>query len=192
MAFNKVRKALREATTEVHLRIQAHPLLLTLAGAGLTPAGYRQALEVLYGVHAAADRALAEQWPQRRPRAPMIAADLAVLGGGPIEPAIADTLPAFRSHAGFLGGRYVIDGSAFGGLALLGNIRRVLNLDATNGAGFFSGGSLDTTAEWRSLLAMLEDLNTSGERDEACRAAVACFEAIKRWIDHCATAGPAA
>jgi len=189
MSF-QVRQALREATDAAHRRLHHHPVLAPLAAATLTRAQYGAGLAALHGVHAAADRALAARWPERTPRAPLIAVDLRALGLDPDRLDAADTLPAYESDAALLGGRYVIDGSAFGTQSMLGNVRRTLGLDAATGASFFAGGTLNTSDDWRALLAALEGLRTPDERDRARAAAEATFAAVERWLDRRANPGP--
>lgn len=184
---SQVRQALREATDAAHRRLHRHPVLAPLTAASLTRAQYACGLAALYGLHAAADCALAARWPRRMARAPVIARDLRTLGVEPESPAGDDLLPRYASPGAFLGGRWVVDGSAFGARAMLGNVRRVLGDEA--GTAFLAGDSLETDTEWRSLLADLEELGDDCAGCEAaCEAAVATFDAVERWLDR--NAGP--
>lgn len=181
---SQVRHELREATMVAHQRLHHHPVLAPLAAEGLTLDDYHRALIAFRGLHRAADRDLAVIWPERRPRSPLIAADMAFLGlaSPPADAELAD-LPAIDSRPAALGVRYVIDGSFFGGQALAGSIRRSLGLGAGRGADFFSGGSLDFTLEWRHLVAWLDALREGEARERARDAAVAAFAAVEAWLD---------
>jgi heme oxygenase len=178
---SQVRQALREATTVAHLRLHRHPVLAPLAAAGLTRAAYGRALAALLGVHSAADRTLATVWPDRAVRTPLIIEDLERLG---LDPAAGPApLPEIDGRPAALGIRYVVDGSFFGGQALVANVWRRLKLGPDNGAGFFAGGTLNASAEWRRLLEWLEMLTAEADRARACAAAVATFGAIEGWLD---------
>jgi len=184
----QVRQVLREATATAHQRLHDHPVLAPLNTAAVTRVQYIRGLTALYGLHAAADRALAGQWPERASRAAVIAVDLQALGVDPGRLAAAGTLPDCETAAALLGKRYVVDGSGFGTRSMAANIQRALDLGAGSGAGFFHGEAIDQAGEWRRLLGWLEALAAPEERGQACDAAVATFTGIERWLDQCAVA----
>ena len=97
-----MRLTLREVTQSAHHRLHRHPVLAPLNGRSLTRMDYIQALRALYGIHHAADRRLAAQWPDRVHRASLLKRDLAFLKADISGNAVAD-LPAVTEWASLLG-----------------------------------------------------------------------------------------
>ena len=177
------RQALRAATHAIHDRLDKAPVLRPLTSPDITVPQYRAALTALHGFNAPIERAVGEGG-----RLSLLRADLADLGLDADSLPIAAGLPPLGSHPARLAARYVLDGSAHGGRAMLPNITRSLGFDATHGARFLASAGLDMASQWKALLAQLEtDLAAPEARDEACATAVALFSSLERWLDLCAT-----
>lgn len=182
-----VRQELRAATQPIHDRLDRAPVLRPLTSPDLDLDSYRAALLALHGFHGPVERALGEE---AAGRLDLLRADLAVvgIGAGALDamPAMTD-VPPLDSHAARLAARYVLDGSAHGGRAMLPNVTRTLGFDATRGARFLASAGIDAAGQWKELLARLEtDLAAADARAAACAAAVALFAALERWLDRCA------
>lgn len=174
-----VRQALRAATREVHDRLDRAPLLAPLTRPDLTVEQYRAALSRLWGFHAPVERTLGRDGG----RLALLRADLTDLGvdaSGLLETA---GLPALDGEPARLAARYVLDGSAHGGRAMLPGVERALGFDAGRGARFLASAGIDTAGEWRAFLLQLEEELLDPEpRQVACDAAVALFEVLERWV----------
>jgi heme oxygenase len=182
-----VRAALRDATAEIHRQLHHHPVLRPLTGAGLDRAAYRAALVAFHGVFAALEPRLPDTGTPRRPRTPLIRADLGALGLTAAEIAalpLAEDLPDLPDRPAALGCRYVLDGAAHGGRAMLPNLERRLGFVPGAGADFFGSAGFDAPTEWAALSVALDrDLGTPAARERAVAASVATFAAFARWLD---------
>ncbi len=177
-----VRNALRAATREVHDRLDKAAILRPLTDPGITTAEYRAALVALHGFNAPIEQALGGG----EDRLGLLRADLADLGLGADSLPVAVGLPPLDSHPARLAARYVLDGSAHGGRAMLPNITRALGFDAERGARFLASAGIDMAGRWKALLADLEaDLAEPRATAEACRTAVALFAALEVWLGDC-------
>ncbi|HYH22395.1 MAG TPA: biliverdin-producing heme oxygenase [Azospirillum sp.] len=175
------RQSLRAATQAIHDRLDHAPVLRPLTEPGLTVDGYRAALVALYGVHAPVEARLGGGG-----RLGLLRADLADLGVDADGLPVMDGLPDLGGTAERLAARYVLDGSAHGGRAMLPNVTRALGFDAARGARFLASAGIDAAAGWRDLLARLEaEVATPAARDAACVAAVGLFAAIEDWLGRC-------
>src|SRR4051812_17124623 len=145
------RRALRDATAGIHRQLHRHPVLRPLTSAALDRAAYRTALIGFHGIVAALEPRLPDTGTPRRPRTPLLRADLAALGLSPDAVAalpLPTDLPDLPDRPAALGCRYVLDGTAQGGRAMLPNLRRRLGVGAGNGADFFGSSGIDAPAEW--------------------------------------------
>ncbi|WP_029008579.1 biliverdin-producing heme oxygenase [Azospirillum halopraeferens] len=173
------RRALRDATAAAHERLHVHPLLLPLTGPGLTGDAYRRALAALYGFHAPVERALGTG---AGGRPALLRADLGDLGVMADDLPEAGGLPDLSGAPARLAARYVLDGSAHGGRAMLPAVTAALGWNAARGARFLApAGAADG---WRVLLDRLEaELADPAPRAAACTAAAGLFAALERWLD---------
>lgn len=175
-----VRQALREATRDIHERLDRAAVLRPLTSPSITADEYRDALIALHGFNAPIERALGEG----AERLDLLRADLADLGVDADALPVARSLPALDSLPARLAARYVLDGSAHGGRAMLPNVTRALGFDATRGARFLASAGIDMAGRWKALLARLEsDLDTPESARTACATAVALFAALEVWLD---------
>lgn len=175
-----VRQALREATRDIHDRLDRAAVLRPLTSPAITAEEYRDALVALHGFNAPIERALGEG----AERLDLLRADLADLGVDADALPVAGSLPALDSLPARLAARYVLDGSAHGGRAMLPNVTRALGFDATRGARFLASSGIDMAGRWKALLARLEsDLDAPESARAACATAVVLFAALEVWLD---------
>ncbi|MDQ2105012.1 biliverdin-producing heme oxygenase [Azospirillum isscasi] len=180
-----VRQALRDATRGIHDRLDRAAVLRPLTSPSITVDEYRAALVALHGFNAPIERALGEGAPgEEAGRLALLRADLADLGVDADALPVAGPLPALDGTPARLAARYVLDGSAHGGRAMLPNVTRALGFDATRGARFLASSGIDMAGRWKALLARLErDLEAPESARAACATAVALFAALEVWLD---------
>lgn len=185
-------RRMREATWPVHERLHLHPVLRPLTQRRPTPEGYLGAVRALYGFVIPMEPLLGAEARGRTARAPLLAADLRTLaedGGGQPgrdrpEPPLAGDLPRPATAAARLGCRWVLDGSAHGGRAMLPHLQRSLGVGPDRGAAYFASAGIDLEAERGSLQVLLDRfVTTEDTRREAVEAAGATFAALERWLD---------
>ncbi|AWK86223.1 biliverdin-producing heme oxygenase [Azospirillum thermophilum] len=177
------REALRAATEELHGRLDHAALLLPLTRPDITLEQYRAALAALWGFHAPVERALGGPQAGEAPRIALLRADLADLGLMADALPVVTDLPPLDGAPARLAARYVLDGSAHGGRAMLPGITRALGCDRDRGARFLASAGLDMAGAWRGLLVRLEEELADPEAlREACATAVALFAALERWV----------
>lgn len=178
---------MREATWPVHERLHLHPVLRPLTQRHPAPEGYLGAVRALYGFVIPMEPLLGAEAEGRTARAPLLAADLECLAEGGAdrpEPPLAGDLPNPATAAARLGCRWVLDGSAHGGRAMLPHLQRSLGVGPDRGAAYFASAGLDLAAERRSLQALLDRFVTTEDTcREAIEAAGATFSALERWLD---------
>ena len=177
-----VRHALRAATRDIHDRLDRAAILRPLTDPGIGTDEYRAALVALHGFNAPIERALGGGGE----RLDLLRADLADLGLDADSLPVAAALPALDSRPARLAARYVLDGAAHGGRAMLPNITRALGFDAERGARFLASAGIDMAGRWKALLADLETSLAEPEAmAEASRTAVALFAALEVWLGDC-------
>ncbi|WP_448206055.1 biliverdin-producing heme oxygenase [Azospirillum sp. sgz302134] len=177
-----VRQALRAATRDIHDRLDKAAILRPLTSPDITEDGYRAALVALHGFNAPIEQALGGS----AERLDLLRADLADLGLDAESLPLATDLPALDSHPARLAARYVLDGSAHGGRAMLPNVTHRLGFDAERGARFLASAGIDMAGRWKELLARLEsELAAPESTAAACDAAVALFGALDVWLARC-------
>ena len=193
MTAKDITERLRTATWPVHERLHLHPVLRPLTARHPTMGGYLGAVRALYGFVAPMERRLGDEAAGRAARTPLLLADIKTLdAGASTEPALAPDLPDLSTPAARIGARWVLDGSAHGGRAMLPHLQRTLAVGPDHGASYFASAGIDLKAERQSLRRLLERNVTSEEdRAEATEAAVAAFSALERWLDHVAAPSPA-
>jgi len=172
------RQALRAATRESHDRLDKAAVLQPLVRPDITADQYARALAVLHGFNAPVERALGEGTA----RLALLREDLRVLGTDPDRLPEMTDLPPLDSAPARLAARYVLDGSAHGGRAMLPGITRALGFDARRGARFLASDGLDMAGAWKALMVRLEEeLADPAALDTACATAAALFAALERW-----------
>jgi heme oxygenase len=185
-----VTQLLRSATWPVHERLHLHSILRPLTARQPTIEGYRRAVRALYGFVAPMEGLLGSEAAGRASRTPMLLADLRALGLGDDELEtlpVTDDLPQAGSIAARLGCRWVLDGSAHGGQAMLPHLQRSLGVRPDHGASYFASAGIDLAAEREELSArIVRDVATDSTRAEAAEAAASAFAALERWLDRLA------
>ena len=185
--------ALRAATSPLHARLDRHPALRGLAGPEPTVAGVGEALARLYGPIAALEgraaaglAALGVPYPFA-PRAPGLAADLALLGLLPVPHAGA--APRATGIGGLAGRLYVLEGARLGATVLA---RRVPPSPAPTGAWRFFAEA-DAAASWARFMALAAGLDgpVAAEDGPAVRVAQAAFGCLLDHLDALGAARPA-
>jgi heme oxygenase (biliverdin-IX-beta and delta-forming) len=161
-----------------------HSGFAAVAAGSISRDSYRQLLARAYGFY----RPL-EECTQRAPCVSVrIEEDLLKLGRSRAEIAslpCCATIPPFAAAAEILGARYVLEGSALGGLVLSQAIAPLVGQGSLQGRRFFGGLGSGTKMAWRSFLLELEAaLQGEAQIDAAARAALATFEAFESWMRH--------
>jgi heme oxygenase (biliverdin-IX-beta and delta-forming) len=184
---------LRTATWPVHERLHLHPVLRPLTARQPTMDGYLGAVRALYGFVAPMEQRLGDEAAGRAARAPLLLADIGTLdAGASVETPLAFDLPDLTALAARLGARWVLDGSAHGGRAMLPHLQRTLAVSPDHGASYFASSGIDLKVERQCLRDVLErSVITEEDRAEAIEAAAATFSALERWLDHVAAPSPA-
>jgi heme oxygenase (biliverdin-IX-beta and delta-forming) len=109
-----------------------------------------------------------------------------------VEPPLASDQPDLSPPAAPLGARWVLDGSAHGGRAMLPHLQRTLAVSPDRGASYFASAGIDLKAERQCLRDLLEQsITTEEDHAEATDAAAATFSALERWLDHVTALAPA-
>lgn len=191
---NDITERLRTATWPVHERLHLHPVLRPLTARQPTAEGYLGAVRALYGFVAPMEPRLGDEAAGRAARTPLLLADIGVLdaaGAGAGLP-LATDLPELPTSAARIGARWVLDGSAHGGRAMLPHLQRTLAVGPNRGASYFASAGIDLKAERQSLRDLIEQgVLTEEDRAAATEAAAATFSALERWLDHLAAPSPA-
>lgn len=165
MATPEIIARLRRATADAHARLDA---ALDLPARLADAAERRRLVARFLSLHESAEPALAP-WAAARPdlqaatgpRAALIRADLAALGG---DPAPAPPPPPPVTTLGrALGWHYVLEGSALGGRVIQREMaRRGADL---RGLDFLSPYGDQTAARWRGFVELLDRLHRDGAAD---------------------------
>jgi heme oxygenase (biliverdin-IX-beta and delta-forming) len=156
---------------------------------------YADLLARLYGFYEPFEAALdlvAARWEMpidvdARRKAPLIACDLAALGGphSVVDgPSRCVGLPRPTSPAIALGCLYVTEGATLGGRIIARLVERRLGLGPRDGASFFHGYGDDTGPRWRALCSLIAAASCSTEAEDAILAgAIETFIAYDRWLE---------
>lgn len=180
------RAMLNGATRDVHERLHHHPGFAAVADGSITRDRYRSLLARSYGFHCAFER----RADVNSVRSGRLRADLRALG---LADAKIDDLPRcvlapLRGFAGCLGARYVVEGSAIGGLVLARGLDALLGRGTVLGRTFLLGDGIHAGKAWTSFLEELErGLNTMIAWQDAEVDAQETFRAfevwMKEWVD---------
>jgi heme oxygenase len=175
-----LRMMLRRATHDAHQRLHGHDGLDSVMRATISLEAYRALLMRLYGFHAPFETAAGLDVARSR----RLADDLAALGIGKQVLACApvcSTIPVLNTPWRILGARYVIEGSALGGVQLGRRLDRLLD-GAADGRRFFLGEA-GSGGTWPELLASLAEVpERPAIRAEIVDAANETFAAFETWL----------
>ena len=186
------RALLNGATRDVHERMHHHPGFAAVADGSITRDRYRSLLARSYGFHDTFERR-ANVTPVRSGR---LRDDLRVLGlsDAEIDELPRCNLPSLCGAAVCLGARYVVEGSAIGGLVLARGLDELLGRGKVSGRTFLLGDGMQAGKAWASFLGELDrGLNTVIARRDAKASAQATFRAfeilMRGWNDDGSTEG---
>jgi heme oxygenase len=191
-------EALRRATAESHLRLEAMSGQTRLLAPDFTLAEYRCALERMYGFYEPLGRALsahehATTWGARvAQRADLLRCDLLGLGSTAADVdglARCTQLPLPDTPDRALGCAYVFEGSTLGGRVIFKHLARVFPQRADVPLSFFAGDGERTGDNWRCFCAALN--GAAANVDEVCAAACSAFDAMAAWLGEPASTGTA-
>ncbi len=181
---------LREATKEVHGRIDSHPLLSVVARGKPAQEAYSRALRVLDWIWRDWQPILEQD--QRRwlgddgallsPRTAWLAQDLAALAIPPLDIAPQPPAPA-RDAAEAAGRLYVAEGATLGGWRLYQRLAPALGLNSHSGARYFHGHGEATQRHWRRVWEILEASPARRQPQQAADAARTLFADLERRLD---------
>lgn len=179
-----IRTLLRESTRDLHIAVEATPVLHRLMGPAVTADDYRHLLGRLHGFHAPLEEQLLAgcepgEWPPFQPRAERLARDLGTRGTDTATLPRCPHVPSPRSRAGLLGMAWVLEGSALGAQVIRRHLVERLGADVI---GPFHGE--EDPAAWRAFLALLEGYPWGdAERADAIHGARATFGSLLRWLE---------
>jgi heme oxygenase (biliverdin-IX-beta and delta-forming) len=163
---------------------------LDLTDSTLTLAAYRLRIEQFYGFYAPIEDRLGAlgafaapgTGPERK--APLLLADLLVLGVAAPSLPQCQALPDLTGAAEMLGCLYVLEGATLGGQVIARRLRDTLGIGPASGASFFHGHGEETGARWRAFTAVLA---ASGRdevhQDAMVRSAIGTFRALRLWCE---------
>jgi heme oxygenase len=179
---SSVRSILREATFDIHQRLHGHCGLAAVNTGRITMTEYRSLLGRLLGFHAAFEKK-AGLAPER---SQALSLDLAALGCSVGKQDLLPRctfLPRLDDEARLIGARYVIEGSALGGLQLARGLDRLFGPQQRDGRRFFIGKGPATAHAWRAFLVQLETAACGADVEERIVASArATFAAYENWM----------
>jgi heme oxygenase len=182
---------LREQTRPYHDRLESHSDLLLRMSA---LSGYRQVLEQFYGIYTPLEHQLAEVFRrcppafdfEKRRKGALLAADLRTLGvhGESLHPPLrGPTLPVLSTLPQAYGCLYVMEGATLGGQIIARHLKKVLGLDAGNGAAFFNSYGNEIGSMWREFGdAVTAYAGLHDDEDQIIAAACDTFAAFAAWL----------
>lgn len=182
---------LREATKNLHRRLDHHPLLAPLVQPGLDQRRYGDTLLALYGVHAPLEEAIAAFFGRQHPgkfdyasrsKTPALTADLAELRRVPLPTTVP--IHEIGSLAESVGVLYPLEGSMLGAQVILRQLQ--------TGSGdhlptrFFSCYGDQAHVRWRDFLTWADTHCPAAQHDVAIAAAQQVFTTIADHLDNMA------
>ena len=164
-ATESVLRSLRDATHDVHVRINHHPFIQGLTKPGFPIESYKRLLGAYFHLYEAIEReidvfALAHPTVLRyepRRKLPWLRADLEFLNIDPRASPHCGTgpraLPPIPDVGAFIGMLYVIEGATLGGQVISRHLHRHLGLSGVAGARFFNGygDETKTQQQWQDF-----------------------------------------
>ncbi len=183
-------QAWRGGTRAAH---QALEKRLDLLRPEITRSQYSDLLAMFFGFYSSFEKVLLDgggapgrYLAARRPRLPLLQADLAALGMAPTALAqlpLAPVQPFWRGEPLRLWGLlYVMEGAALGGQIIARQLGPRLQLEPRAGLSFFCGRGAGTGASWRAFGAQVRALSlTPRELREAVRGAQQAFVDLESW-----------
>ncbi len=182
LIIRDLRQQLRDATKAEHHKIDHHLLMENLLRGDLNKKGYITVLNALYCLHFPIENAFLAirhhgEFPSPM-RSGWLAEDLDRMGGVAGGRMWSGRIP--ETVSGYVGMRYVIEGSAMGGKLILRHLATRLPVECRDATRFFQGDSLDLG--WKNLWEMTEQVSVVSS--EAIDAAKRLFDEIDVLFTH--------
>ena len=189
-----LRATLRDETSELHRRVERHPLLSPLLKPGLTHRNYALVLKAFHAFYVSLEpwlqSALQCEWAdwglyQYQCRATLLARDLRDLGYRPTSPP-ARPLPCespgeLGARGSVMGALYVLEGATQGGSVIAPRVSRELNLSPDFGARYFH---LYADQCWDDFLALIATPSLLPYSRRAVLSARQTFLTLQVHLDH--------
>lgn len=160
------RSILKRNTDQIHQQLHDLPIFMDLMEGRLSLQRYRQLMNGFLNFYEEFDRAAAganHRFSQHfkdhiyQPRAPIIRADVAALGG---KPKTSCTVKKgdlnFDSLPEYVGALYVVDGSVLGGVTINKALKRNSNLVGKGGKSYWNWCKQNGLTHWQATLKLLE------------------------------------
>jgi len=184
--------ALRDATRDLHHRLDHHSLLAPLLHPTLDIATYGKALQALHAINAPAEAAIAACIQSRHPefdyrphcRIQDLEHDLSVLGRPQL--AAAWPGPILENDGQLAGNLYVLAGSTMGGRVIYRQLQASLGLNSENGGRFFAGHGEQTMPMWQACMQFAARICTTDSIGVARQSAAELFQNILTLLDQLA------
>lgn len=178
-----IRDVLRSVTHAVHQRLHIHVGLAAVEAGTIDREAYTQLLCRLYGFH----QPFEARAQNGADRTNWLTSDLVALRVDAASlarlPVCAD-LSTLTSPEQFLGARYVVEGSALGGLGLARQLDHLFGAGVMAGRQFFSGHGAEAGHVWRSYLAELSAASPDPIRRAAIiSGAISTFAIFEQWLE---------
>ncbi|MEI8209163.1 MAG: biliverdin-producing heme oxygenase [Methylococcales bacterium] len=179
---------LRNATGPLHKRLETN---LNLLSPSFSRMDYLRLVRAFWGYYRPLEASLIgvpelHDWlPDiaMRSKLPLLAADLKALGvdGDVLDRlSICHELPACTDLTTALGCLYVLEGSTLGGQVISRHLKDLFNLNAENGAAFFTGYGEQTGSMWQTFKAVL--MVATVDEDALIHAACETFITLDHWL----------
>lgn len=182
--ISHLQAGLREATRDLHHRLDHSPRLAALVRPGLTVATYGLALQALYAINMPTECRIADYIHSRRLsfnfdahrrmhdlEADLIDLDLAI-------PHQAWNGPEIDSPGALVGCFYVLAGSTLGGRVIFRQLQTMLPFNQLKGARFFAGHGDQTMSRWQEFWNFAADICPCSQLPVAQESAAALFANI--------------
>jgi len=189
-----LRTILRDETSELHRRVERHPLLAPLMKPGLTRQAYALVLKAFHEFYVALEPwllpALQSGWPDPelyhyQCRAALLAHDLRDLGYRPMtppaRPLACESPIELGSRGSVLGVLYVLEGATQGGSVIAPRVVRELGLSPGFGARYFH---LYADQCWDDVLALMAAPSLQSCSRRAVESARQTFLTLQVYLDH--------
>lgn len=191
-AAHSLQAALRDATRDLHHRLDHHSLLAPLLHPALDIASYGKALQALHAINAPTETAIATAIQSRHPefdyrphcRMPDLEHDLTVLELPQLPAAWPG--PILESSGQLAGSLYVLAGSTMGGRVIYRQLQASLGLNTENGGRFFAGHGEQTMPMWQACMQFAAGICPIESIDIARQSAAELFQNIITLLDQLA------
>ena len=192
VAGEKFSKTVKESTAMLHLKLEQHNISMSILKKDILLADYAFYLSCMAAIIKAYDTVLLPQLTnvindvENRYKYEAIAKDLVYLAekGATVKHLACFELPALPTIEAKMGFAYVIEGSTLGGRYILNHVRKILQVDETNGAAYFAGYVAETGKMWEVFLATFNAFAAASTlKEDIIHGAQAGFESIFNYFE---------